>query len=319
VPLGPTVEELLELVAPQFNAKGLYLRLNLEPHAPTQIYTDRDKLRQILKNFLANAAKFTESGGVTVSVGRDEGTRPVKLCVEDTGIGIPQDKQEIIFEAFQQADGSTRRRYGGTGLGLSISRELAKLLDGTIEVESREGQGSRFTLFLPVEIDASGLDAKRIVQEQASRDREATEPEAPPVPDRTFADRWVLLVEREVTGLVAETRLLESFGLRVQSAADADEAIETLREEPGCSLVLLAELMSVPNTCDTIRAIRGDAQVGGIPLVVIGSAEEPDLSARFLNAGADGFVSKPVVSTRLEAVLTAMLGSGAEQGKQKTA
>jgi CheY-like chemotaxis protein len=75
----------------------------------------------------------------------------------------------------------------------------------------------------------------------------------------------------------------------------------------------------VVNTCDTIRAIRGDPQVGGIPLVVIGSAEEPDLSARFINAGADGFVSKPVVRTRLEAVLTAMLGSGAEQGEQKTA
>jgi signal transduction histidine kinase/CheY-like chemotaxis protein len=320
VPLEPTVEEVLELVAPQLSAKDLYLRFEPEPDAPAQIYTDRDKLRQILKNFLANAAKFTESGGVTVSMGRDgEGPRPVWLRVEDTGIGIPADKQEIIFDAFQQADGSTRRRYGGTGLGLSISRELAKLLDGIIEVQSQEGRGSRFTLFLPAELDTTGFDAKRIVQESTSRDSQAREPEAPSVPDRTFADRWVLLVEREVSGLVAETRLLESFGLRVQTAADADEALETLREEPGCSLVLLAELMSVVNTCDTIRAIRGDPQVGGIPLVVIGSAEEPDLSARFLNAGADGFVSKPVVRTRLEAVLTAMLGSGAEQGEQKTA
>jgi signal transduction histidine kinase/CheY-like chemotaxis protein len=320
IPLQPMAEELLELVSPQFSAKGLYLHLEVQPQAPLQIYSDRDKLRQILKNFLANAAKFTEHGGATVTIGRGaDPAHAVSLSVEDTGIGIPEDKQEIIFEAFQQADGSTRRRYGGTGLGLSISRELAQLLDGHIRVESREGRGSRFTLSLPVELDAAGRDTYRVAQEVTRQSPGSQAPNPPAIPEQTFAGRWVLLVERDVTSLVAETRLLESFGLQVQTAADADEALETLREESGCSLLLLAELVSMPNTCDTIKAIRDDEHAAALPLVVIGSSEDADTSARVLNAGADGFVPKPVTRTRLEAVLTATLAAGRGQGRQQTA
>jgi signal transduction histidine kinase/CheY-like chemotaxis protein len=321
IPLQSMAEELLELVSPQFSAKGLYLGLEIEPQAPVQIYSDRDKLRQILKNFLANAAKFTDQGGATVRIGRGaDPAHPVSLSVEDTGIGIPADKQEIIFEAFQQADGSTRRRYGGTGLGLSISRELAQLLDGHIRVESREGRGSRFTLSLPVALDAAGRDRYQVVEERRPRQDAVEEaPEPPSIPERTFAGRWVLLVERDVTSLVAETRLLESFGLQVQTAADADEALETLQDESGCSLLLLAELVSVPNTCDTIKAIRDGGHAGALPLVVIGSSEASDAGARFLNAGADGFLPKPVTRARLEAVLTATLTTGVEEGRQQTA
>jgi signal transduction histidine kinase/CheY-like chemotaxis protein len=322
IALRPMAEELLELVAPQFNDKGLYLDLEVADEAPEKIYSDRDKLRQILKNFLSNAAKFTEDGGVTVSIGgvAESGCCPIALSVRDTGIGIPEDKQQIIFDAFQQADGSTRRRYGGTGLGLSISRELAQLLGGTIRVESSEGRGSRFTLLLPVELDAGTLDASRVIREQSQEPRRTTEKAKPPfTPDHTFAGRWVLLVERDVTSLVAETQMLESFGLRVQTAADAEEAHETLLEESSCSLILLAELVSVPNTCDTIRAIRGDVQFGKLPIVVIGSAEGANAGARFIDAGADSFVPKPVARTRLEAVLTSVLGTGAERNKQQTA
>jgi len=319
IALRPMAEELLELVAPQFAQKGLDLRLETQPEAPERIYSDREKLRQILKNFLSNAAKFTDKGGVKIVIGRNEDMdRPVTLSVEDSGIGIPVDKQEIIFEAFQQADGSTRRRYGGTGLGLSISSELAQLLGGVIRVDSREGRGSRFTLSLPLELDASRLNAARIVQQHAQRSIVET-----PTPSATQTQRftgcWVLLVEREVSSLVAETRMLESFGLRVQTAADADEAQETLQDEPGCSLILLAELMSTANTCDTIKTIRNDAQFGGLPLVVIGNAEETATSARYIDAGANGFVPKPVVRSRLESVLIDTLETVAEQDKQQTA
>jgi signal transduction histidine kinase/CheY-like chemotaxis protein len=325
ISLRSLVEELIELVSPQFNDKALYLHLDVSAHAPERLYSDRDKLRQILKNFLSNAAKFTEHGGVTVHLQRAEDERcPVSVSVRDTGIGIPEDKQDVIFEAFQQADGSTRRRYGGTGLGLSISRELAQLLGGRIIVQSREGQGSRFTLLLPVELDTSRLDTAQIVHQAAptpprEEAEEAQKELIAPVTDRPYAGRCILLVERDVRSLVAETRLLESLGLRVQAAADADEALETLQEEADCALILLGSLMPGQNTCDTIRAIRGGGQFGTPPLVVIGSTADEEARTEVLGCGADAFVAKPVAREELEAVLTAALGASEEHRERQTA
>ena len=116
---------------------------------PPTIRTDAARLKQVLKNLIANAIKFTSRGGVTVRI-TPEGRDQVTFAVVDTGIGVPADKQQLIFEAFQQADGSTSRQYGGTGLGLSISRELARLLGGELRLASTPGEGSTFTLVLPL-------------------------------------------------------------------------------------------------------------------------------------------------------------------------
>jgi len=121
----------------------------LDPALPPSLRTDAGRLKQVLKNLLANAFKFTNRGGVTLRIAADRpGT--VAFAVTDTGIGIAQDKQQLIFEAFRQADGSTSRLYGGTGLGLSISRELTRLLSGELRVASRPGEGSTFTLVVPL-------------------------------------------------------------------------------------------------------------------------------------------------------------------------
>jgi len=319
IALRPLAVELIELVAPQFEDKGLALRLEMSADAPDEIYSDRDKLRQILKNFLSNAAKFTDQGGVDLSIRRgSEGLCPVSISVSDTGIGIPRDKQEVIFDAFQQADGSTRRRYGGTGLGLSISRELAQLLGGKITVESREGEGSRFTLLLPVELDASHLDAAKVVHEQELAIG-IEEPPIEPLAEQTFAGHWVLLVEREVQSLVTTTALLESFGLGVLTAADADEALETLQDEGNCSLLLLAAKVSAEHTCDTIRLIRRDERYRGLPIVVAGNVEDAANRTRFGAAGADGFLTKPVERGELKAVLAETLAAPIENRQLQTA
>jgi signal transduction histidine kinase len=135
--------------------KSIAFDIRMAPDLPATIYTDVKRVHQILKNLLSNAFKFTDRGHVQVTVGPAERGpdgapgRYVKFAVQHTGIGIPKEKQRLIFEAFQQADGTTSRKYGGTGLGLTISSEIARLLGGTIDVESTPNQGSTFTLILP--------------------------------------------------------------------------------------------------------------------------------------------------------------------------
>jgi len=144
---------LVALFTPIANEKGLQLLLDFDPNLPHEILTDQQRLEQILKNFLSNAFKFTQHGSVTISIKLDEKneTSLIAFSIIDTGIGIERSKQKPIFESFQQADGSTSREYGGTGLGLSISRELASLLGGVIELKSEKGEGSTFTLLIPVQ------------------------------------------------------------------------------------------------------------------------------------------------------------------------
>ena len=154
VPLTDVTGELQGLFGLVAQEKGLEFSIDVAPNMPESLETDAMRLGQILKNLLSNALKFTASGWVSLTIDYDEtalsNSPMVRFAVRDTGIGIAPDKQPMVFEAFQQADGSTKRKYGGTGLGLSISRELAKLLGGEITLQSKEGAGSTFTLLLPI-------------------------------------------------------------------------------------------------------------------------------------------------------------------------
>lgn len=313
VDLEPMLEELIELVRPLLGEKPVSLELHIDPKAPGRIYTDREKLRQILKNFLANATKFTEQGRVILSLeSAPDEARPLALGVTDTGIGIPLDKQGIIFEAFQQADGSTRRRYGGTGLGLSISRELASLLGGEITVQSSPGAGARFKLLLPI----SPQD--RTQSDDAPMP--PPEPVEPPPPETTSEYEttalvrtpagWVLIIDRDVRNLVHLTGLVTAQGLSVQTAADLDEALETLQEDgEGCILTLLAALMSEQETCDTIRTLMKQYPERGIAVVVVGNDEAQGQRDGCLAAGAVALLTKPVQADALVKVLTGLTRS----------
>ena len=161
--MGPAkLDELREDLERSFSqvaqAKGLQFGIGLHPAVPAVIRTDLPRLKQVLKNLLANAFKFTRQGSVALQIAPAE-PRRIAFSVVDTGIGIPPDRQKVIFEAFQQADSTTSRHYGGTGLGLSISRELTRLLGGEIRVVSEPGKGSTFTLYLPVSDEVPALAA----------------------------------------------------------------------------------------------------------------------------------------------------------------
>ena len=153
-----TLADLLErkkiTFEPMTRQKGLRLSVEMAPGAPAQLVGDRQRLQQVLRNLLANAVKFTDRGEVALRVEAAEGGTRVRFAVRDTGIGIAREQQEVIFEAFRQADGSTSRKYGGTGLGLSIARELARRMGGDITLQSEPGRGSTFTLELPVDMSA---------------------------------------------------------------------------------------------------------------------------------------------------------------------
>ncbi|HXT19018.1 MAG TPA: HAMP domain-containing protein [Gemmatimonadaceae bacterium] len=179
------VERTFKPVAEQ---KNLSFDVNIAADVPSPIYTDGQRLQQVIKNLLSNAFKFTERGGVTLSIHRAESNKRfasrsldrveggvIAFEVKDTGIGIPRDKQQLIFEAFQQADGTTSRKYGGTGLGLSISREMARLLGGEIRVESTPGQGSTFTLFVPARLPEAAIDAQRAPSDEGTSRRRASQ------------------------------------------------------------------------------------------------------------------------------------------------
>lgn len=332
VELRPMLNQLVTMLRPQFADKGLELRLEITPQAPTRLYSDRDKLRQILKNFLSNAAKFTDRGETVIRVTAGDPSWPLAIMVSDTGIGIAPGKEEIIFEAFQQADGSTRRRYGGTGLGLSISRELAHLLGGQISVESKLGEGSRFILHLPLRRDPQDLNAVEIIEAPemthprlvgapvAAQRTPAAETEVTPWPqprgdqpweNQQWGDQWVLLVEREVQSLVAVTAQCEAMGLAVQTAADADEAVETLTEERDCALLLLGASAAPTVTCDTIRRIREEAGFTALPIVIVG-AFDSEHRRRCRVAGACGFLDKPIDPAALADLMQRLLSAAAE-------
>ncbi|RZL10443.1 MAG: GAF domain-containing protein [Rubrivivax sp.] len=192
VTIARTVDELVKLFEPVAQEKKIGLRATLDAGVPARIETDAQRISQILRNLMSNALKFTEKGEVSLRVmaGADD---TVTFIVRDTGIGIHASQQGLIFEAFRQADGSTHRKYGGTGLGLSISRDLARLLGGDITLRSAPGEGSEFTLTLPVTYAGAnqGQPASRVSEHEAASSARATvQPPHARTPARPAAPDW---------------------------------------------------------------------------------------------------------------------------------
>ncbi|MCW5836310.1 MAG: HAMP domain-containing protein, partial [Labilithrix sp.] len=302
--------------------KGLRFEVTLTPDAPKSITTDPQRLQQILTNLLANAFKFTESGTVSVHISVDSGaerggapaTQPspttLDFAVSDTGIGIPPEKQQLIFEAFQQADASTSRLYGGTGLGLTISRELAQLLGGEIRLQSTPGAGSTFTLSLPLAepIAAARRSLAPGAQEPASPPRPRALADAAPrpgksgvdvAPSRDLSGMTLLVVDDDVRNLFAVSSLLERQGAHVVPARSARESFRLLEQTPDIDAVLMDMMMPETDGAEAARRLREDPRYHDIPIVALTAKALPDDRERALEAGCDDFVPKPIERARL--------------------
>jgi signal transduction histidine kinase/CheY-like chemotaxis protein len=298
VDLRKLLTDVIELLRPQFDEKQLDIDLLIDADAPVSIVSDGEKIRQILINFLSNAVKFTDQGGVTVRL--QAGTSsPVCISVTDTGIGIPAGKIDMVFEAFKQADGSTSRRFGGTGLGLTISRELARLMGGEIRVESEAGKGATFSLLLPQQMPEMPSEENRSGVSHVKQEQSAVAE----IPTADYQSARVLLVDDDVRNLLALTPLLEQWGLEVMAAGDGQEALDTLATAGPFDVLLMDIMMPGMDGYEVIRQLRKQPGFADIPVIALTARAGDEDLQQCQAAGANDCVVKPLDPQALKLAL----------------
>lgn len=298
--------------ARQAEKKGLDFRVQCDQGLPEILESDEQRLGQILKNLISNALKFTAKGEVVLEV-RPADADTISFAVRDTGIGVAPEKQQAIFEAFQQADGSTMRKYGGTGLGLTISRQLAILLGGSIEVQSQEGKGSIFTVLLPTKMPESvALPADKGRQEIVRAEPVMQEPP----PDAThrseqtpagLAGKTILVVDDDMRNTFALGNLLKKAGMQAILAASGDQAMEHLRKNPDIALVIMDMMLPQMGGYEAIAHIRDMQEYKDLPIIALTAKAMGDDREKCLAAGANDYLPKPVDRQRLFAMLSGIL------------
>jgi CheY-like chemotaxis protein/HAMP domain-containing protein len=305
--------------------KGLQFSVELDQELPSSLDTDDMRLRQVLRNLLSNAMKFTERGKVKLRIYR-AAPAVVAFAVADSGIGIPKEKHQLIFESFQQADGSTSRKYGGTGLGLTISREIAGLLGGELRVESAVGAGSTFTLFLPSVytaqvreprratlvspsmIDSGAASASHAIPNPSPVSQPIKELPAPPltrsVPDDYESlepgDRVLLVIEDDLTFAATLLELGRQSAFKGVVATSGLQALELARAVKPDAITLDLRLPDIDGWV-LLDRLKHDPATRHIPVHVISGLDE---ERRSLQYGALGFSQKPVTVEQIQAGLS---------------
>jgi two-component system sensor histidine kinase/response regulator len=297
------VEETIKTLAVMAHAKGLELAGGIRPDVPRFVMGDATRVRQILVNLVGNAVKFTSAGEVTVEVSSEELESDrlyLHFAVQDTGIGIPAEKQKLIFEAFGQADGSTTRNFGGTGLGLTISERLAKAMGGKIEVESKPGKGSRFQFTVSVGVVP-----------------ETGENSATPL-DVSLQNTSVLVVDDNLTNRRILEELLVGWGMRPQSAAGAREGLELMRLETErgqpFEIVLTDLHMPEMDGFAFVEELRKNSS-GTKQVLMLTSGERQGDLARSRELGIAAYLTKPVRRAELRAAVCMAVGQGRPNGE----
>lgn len=291
-------------------SKKITFKTVVEQGLPTAILTDQSRVEQIVKNLLSNAFKFTpEHGEISLSIEntprnthfyseqlKNSNKNIIAIVVKDTGIGIPEDKQKLIFEAFQQADGSTSRKYGGTGLGLSISKELAYILGGEIQVQSEPGLGSTFTLFIPEE---NPINTPQQIINHLSEEVKATPsvPELTMLPVKNSTTQTLLIVEDDVVFADVLNDYAIEKGFKPLLAHSGDVGLEmAISHLPDA--IVLDIMLPVMDGWTILKKLKGDPRTKHIPVHMMSAGNEKESKAK--KEGAIGFLKKPIEKDRLD-------------------
>lgn len=302
------LEDLNSLLRPLAINKGLDFEILQCSDLPAVIWSDPVRIRQCLVNLVSNAIKFTSEGHVFVNVyiQHTEDSDYIRFDVEDTGIGIPEDKIQSIFEAFTQADGSTTRKFGGTGLGLTITRQLVQLLGGTIEVRSEVGKGTVFSILFPSGVNVAEQPVMNRYQLSESLAREEK-----PAPEGPVSGR--ILVAEDAAGNQALIRLLlERMGLEVEIVGDGQQAVDRVLEDPErYNLIFMDMQMPVMNGYDAVRILRQKGYEGPIIALTANAMKEDE--QKCLAAGCNSYLQKPIDRAILSERIHTYL-----HGKEKT-
>lgn len=282
----PFLQSLMRPLLPAASEKNIELLVNIAPEVPRRLLTDTVRLRQVLTNLVSNALKFTPTGEVELSVSPDSQPHRLVFQVRDTGIGIPKDKQQIIFESFSQADTSTTRKYGGTGLGLTISARLVEMLGGELKVTSEPGKGSQFSFSLPV-------PAQQVADQLKT---------SPPL-----ASVAVLVIDDNATNRHLMSDMLRNMGLKPTLADSADAALALLRQNPDFPLILLDAQMPVKDGMTLAQEIKAAPSLAHCQIIMLSSMSRYMNAEQMKRIGVNHFLSKPVDQRELyEVILSAL-------------
>jgi signal transduction histidine kinase/ligand-binding sensor domain-containing protein/ActR/RegA family two-component response regulator len=316
-PLRQHVEETARILSVAASAKKLALRVSVDEKVPDRVVGDPERLRQVLLNLIGNAIKFTSEGGVLIEIGvenEEPGASLLRFAVRDTGIGIPADKQELIFEAFRQADGSTTRKYGGTGLGLAISVKLVNLMGGSIGVESEPGRGStfHFTARFGIARYETGAQPTDSISLQNMLAAVGTgESVSEPRPSLR-----VLLAEDNPINQRLAMRLLEKRGHRVVVAATGREALDWTEHDHFDVIVMDVQMPDMDGIEATQIIRRREKEMGGYtPVVALTAHTMKGDRERCLEAGMDSYLNKPFDAVKFLEVVESTAAAGSAIGR----
>ncbi|MDF2523877.1 MAG: putative sensor histidine kinase/response regulator hybrid [Clostridiales bacterium] len=288
------IRETLQMTDSRALQRGLTLSYKIEHGIPLEVVSDKGRIRQILLNLIGNAIKFTGHGGIEVLVELEADTEKqimLRFSVKDTGIGIPNDKLELLFKVFSQVDDSNTRQYGGTGLGLAICKSLAEMMGGSIGVNSQPGVGSTFYFVLPF------LKGETVTK---GRDESLTKSNNAALPDCTNNDLSILLVEDNPINQKLSTLLLSKYGWKVSVVSNGEEAINAIANHK-FDIVLMDVQMPVMDGLTATRKIRTD-EAGTdihIPIIAMTARSMVEDEERCIESGMDDYISKPVRPEKL--------------------